>query len=182
MGAAGKAKGQGTRGARRGMFYIFAALALAGLLAGCASTAAQGEPKLRVLDAWARPTVVSSAATGGAPVSGQGVASQAASSSAVYLTIVNDGDAPDSLVGARSAAASDVELHESVREGDFVRMRPASRIAVPAKGKVAVTPGGLHIMLVGLKQELAPGSTVPLTLRFERSGQVSLEVPVQAER
>ena len=53
--------------------------------------------------------------------------------------------------------------------------------AVPAKGRLALAPGGGHVMLMGLKSGLKAGGTVPLTLKFERAGEVKLAVPVAAQ-
>ena len=56
----------------------------------------------------------------------------------------------------------------------------AAGIVEAAGPGVALRPGGLHIMLVGLAQAARPGTTVPLTLQFERAGSITLELPVQA--
>jgi copper(I)-binding protein len=59
-------------------------------------------------------------------------------------------------------------------------MREVPAIEIPAGGKVALTPGGLHIMLVGLKAPLATGRSFPLVLRFEKAGEVKVEVKVES--
>lgn len=99
---------------------------------------------------------------------------------AAFLTVANhDGVAADRLVAARTPAADKAELHEHVRDGDVMRMRPvAGGIEIPPGATVALAPGGLHIMLIGLKAPLAAGSRVPLTLVFERAGEVAVELAV----
>lgn len=97
-----------------------------------------------------------------------------------FLTIRNTGTAADTLVAASSPAAARVELHTSLREGDIMRMRPVENIPVPAGGSVSLAPGGLHMMLIGLTRPLAVGQVIPVTLRFERSGQVTVNMAVQA--
>ncbi|WP_458093476.1 copper chaperone PCu(A)C [Roseomonas sp. WA12] len=97
-----------------------------------------------------------------------------------FLTIRNAGTQPDRLLSASSPAARTTEVHETVREGDVMRMRPVAALDVPAGGSVALRPGGAHVMLIGLAQALRPGTTLPLTLTFERAGTVEVQVAVQA--
>ena len=98
---------------------------------------------------------------------------------AVYLTLRNTGAAPDALVGASSAAAEVVELHETIRDGEVMRMRPIAKLDVRPGEVLEMKPGGLHIMLINLKQALRPGERVPLTLTFEHGAALALEVPVR---
>lgn len=97
-----------------------------------------------------------------------------------FMTLRNGGPEPDRLISAASPAARVVELHTHIREGDVMRMRPVQDIPVPAGQAVELRPGGLHIMLIGLTAPLQVGSRVPLTLRFERAGEVRVELAVQA--
>ncbi|MBS7811263.1 copper chaperone PCu(A)C [Roseococcus pinisoli] len=97
-----------------------------------------------------------------------------------FVTIRNTGTEPDRLVAASSPAASRVELHTSLREGDVMRMRPVETIEIPAGGSVALAPGGFHMMLLGLTRSLEVGQVIPLSLRFERAGQVTVNLTVQA--
>jgi len=97
-----------------------------------------------------------------------------------YMTLRNRGAQPDRLVSASTAAARAVELHTHIREGDVMRMRPVEAIAVPAGGTVTLQPSGLHLMLVGLTEPLRRGAEVPVTLRFERAGEVRAVLSVQA--
>ncbi len=57
-------------------------------------------------------------------------------------------------------------------------MRPVEAIPVAAGGTVTLAPGGLHMMLIGLRQALKPGDSFPLTLRFEKAGPVETTVKV----
>ncbi|MBY0338193.1 MAG: copper chaperone PCu(A)C, partial [Acetobacteraceae bacterium] len=97
-----------------------------------------------------------------------------------YLVIRNAGAQPDRLVAASTPAAQRVELHTHIREGEVMRMRPVADIAVPASGSVALQPGGLHLMLMGLTRALNEGESVPVTLRFERAGEITVELAVRA--
>lgn len=96
-----------------------------------------------------------------------------------YLTIRNAGPA-DRLLSASTPAATRIELHTHLRDGDVMRMRPVEDIPVPANGSVTLQPSGLHLMLIGLTRPFAVGESVPVTLRFERAGEVVVNLPVQA--
>ena len=73
-----------------------------------------------------------------------------------------------------------MELHTHIRDGDVMRMRPVNDIPVPANGEVSLQPGGLHLMLIGLARPLNDGQSIPVSLRFERAGEVTVELAVQA--
>jgi copper(I)-binding protein len=98
---------------------------------------------------------------------------------AAYLEIRNSGKAPDRVVGAASPAAERVELHVQLREGDVLKMREVPGFDVPARQRLTLRPGGSHLMLVGLKKPLAVGERIPLTLRFERAGELKIELEIQ---
>jgi copper(I)-binding protein len=95
-----------------------------------------------------------------------------------YMVIRNDGSAPDKLLAASSPAAEKVETHVTVKEGDVFRMRQVNGYDIPARGSFELKPGGPHLMLVNIKAPLKEGAKVPLTLRFERAGEVKTELPV----
>ncbi len=94
-----------------------------------------------------------------------------------WLTIRNSGEA-DRLVGAETPAAERVELHKHVHEGGVMMMRRLEAIDIPAGGEAALEPGGDHLMLFRLEAGLKTGSTFPLTLLFEKTGAVTVEVRV----
>jgi copper(I)-binding protein len=96
-----------------------------------------------------------------------------------YLTIRNAGPA-DKLVSASSPAAEKVETHVTMKDGDISRMREVKGYAVPANGKLDLTPSGSHLMLVNIKAPLKEGDRVPLVLRFEKAGEVKTELAVRA--
>ena len=145
------------------------------LLLGCAlalvcglSVAQGADPTIQVEDAWARQAPMMPPA--GHLHGGTG---------AVYVTLRNTGAAPDALVGASSQAAEVVELHETIRDGEVMRMRPVGSLALPAGATLEMKPGGLHIMLINLKRALRPGERVPVVLTFEHGASLTLEVPVR---
>lgn len=134
-----------------------AGLALAIGLAGQAN--AEGPA---VTDAWARATP------------------PGASVAAAYLVVDNTGGAADRLLGVASTAADRVEVHETRREGEVMRMRKAEPLAIAAGERVSLAPGGLHVMLMGLRAPLRQGDRLPLVLRFERAGEIQVEAAVLA--
>lgn len=96
-----------------------------------------------------------------------------------YFVLENQGDTDDRLLAVSSPVADKVELHTHIRDGEVMRMRHVDDIAVPAGESVALEPGGLHVMLMGLKQPLEEGKNFPLTLEFEHAGSVTVDVVVQ---
>lgn len=96
-----------------------------------------------------------------------------------YLVIRNPDGAPDRLIGASSPVCERVEMHVSVTEGDVVKMRQRQSLPVPANGRLELKPGAGHLMFVGLKQPFKQDDKVPLTLRFERAGEVNTELYVE---
>lgn len=116
-------------------------------LAGCTAQ----EPRIAVHDGWARATGRSDSA-------------------AAYVTIENKG-AADRLTGVRSSVGQAM-LHETSTDGGIMRMRPIEPeqgLVVPSNGKLALAPGGAHIMVMGLKQQLTAGDRFTITLLFARS-------------
>jgi Uncharacterized protein conserved in bacteria len=101
------------------------------------------------------------------------VASPAVKNSAAFLTIENKGPA-DRLIGVSGDIANKLELHTMVREGGVMKMREVQAMDIPANGKLELKPGGMHLMLIGLKDGLKDGQKFPLTLKFEKAGEVKL--------
>lgn len=96
-----------------------------------------------------------------------------------YVTMTNTGREPDRLVSASSDLADVVEIHEmSMRDGVMV-MRPVEEgLPIVAGQTVALTSGGYHLMLTGLKAPLVEGKSVAVTLQFERAGKMAVLLDV----
>ncbi|MCU0839063.1 MAG: copper chaperone PCu(A)C [Rhodospirillales bacterium] len=103
----------------------------------------------------------------------------AAANGAAYMVISTSGNEADQLIGATSPVAATVELHTHVMEGDVMRMRPVKAIEVNAGEPAVLKPGGLHVMLIGLRAPLKQGASFPLTLTFAKSGTVTVNVDVE---
>jgi periplasmic copper chaperone A len=94
-----------------------------------------------------------------------------------YLTVVSSG-AADRLVGAASPAAARVEMHVTLRDGEVMRMREVKAFDLPAKGRLELKPAGAHLMFVDLKRPFKQGDKVPVTLKFEKAGEVKIDLLV----
>lgn len=125
-------------------------------------TACAGEQTLQVRDAWARPM----------PAAGNG---------GVFFVIDNATGETERLLSASAPIAQTAELHQSMMHDGMMQMQMQAFVEIPARSKVTFKPGGLHVMLIGLKQDLKPGDTFPLTLIFEKSGELTIEVTVRQE-
>lgn len=96
-----------------------------------------------------------------------------------YVTIANAGSEADRLVSASSPVAEMVQLHQMKMEGEVMKMNEVEGgIEIPAGGTVTLAPGGLHIMFMGLKERFVEGGKVPVTLTFEKAGEVTIELDV----
>lgn len=111
---------------------------------------------LKIEDAKARATVPAQKMSGG------------------FMKIENKGGA-DKLLAASSSVSKTMELHTMSMEGNVMKMREIKAIEIPANGKVELKSGGLHLMFIDLKEQLKPGSTIKVKLKFEKAGEV--EVP-----
>jgi copper(I)-binding protein len=130
------------------------------LLLSVLTAQAQTAPKVEA--AWARPTVNGQSGGGG------------------FLKITG-GNANDRLMSASAGVSKVVELHTMEMDGNVMRMRAIDAIAIPAGSTVELKPGGNHVMFMGLTQTLKAGDRFPLTLRFEKAGEVKVEVQVAAQ-
>jgi copper(I)-binding protein len=135
---------------------LLAALVLLG------SAAAHAE--VTVAEPWVRATVPAQKATG------------------AFMQLKSDVDAR--LVSAASPVAGVVELHEMLMDKDVMKMSPVSGLDLPAGQGVELKPGGYHVMLMDLKQQVKVGDEVPLTLTIENKdgsrATVELRAPVRA--
>jgi copper(I)-binding protein len=99
--------------------------------------------------------------------------------SAFFMVLENTADRDHALVAAESGVAKAVELHNHSMEGSMMRMRRVEQIGLGAGESVALRPGGLHVMLIGLIRQLEPGQRVDLTLVFEDGSRSDVEAPVR---
>jgi periplasmic copper chaperone A len=101
-----------------------------------------------------------------------------AGSSQIVVAITNEGDGDDRLVGAETPAALDVEVHLTELADGRATMAVLDEVELPAGETVRFRPGALHLMLVVPDETVAVGGTFELTLRFDRSDEVTVPVEV----
>ena len=135
---------------------LFLALALPGAV--MAHSFSQGD--IRVMHPWA-----SVAATG--------------ASSPVYMTLTNAGTEPDKLLAVEAKAAGRVEIQKAKKGSGATSYETIPAVDLGAKKTVQMQPGGMRVLLSDLKEPLRHEYTVPLTLVFERSGRVEIQVVIQ---
>lgn len=97
-----------------------------------------------------------------------------------YFTIRNVGNGADRLLRVSSPAAQTVELHAMTMDGNLMKMRVIRALDIPAGSSVTLRTGGSHVMLTGLRQRLAIGDRVPLTLIFQKAGTLEVFADVEA--
>jgi periplasmic copper chaperone A len=132
------------------------AAAMLSLSAGAALAA-----DLEVKSPWVRGTVAGQKATG------------------AFMELASPSGA--TIVGASSPVAGVTEIHEMKMDGGVMKMRAMPRLEVGAGKPVSLVPGGYHVMLMDLKQQLKKGDTVPLTLQVENKDKKVETVEIKAE-
>lgn len=146
------------------LFMACAAL-LAGMTPSINGAAFAAETKvgnISIEHAWARPSL------GKAP------------NSAAFMKITNHGTTDDVLVSVKTTVAKTAELHTHINEGGVMRMRHVpDGIPIPAGKTVELKPGGYHVMMMGLTQELPKGTDTIVTLTFRDAGQVDVTAAVE---
>ena len=131
-----------------------------GMLVFSATNAMAGD--IMVNDAWARAS---------AGMAGAGAA---------FMEIKNMGASDDKLISASSNISAKTELHTHMMDGDIMKMRQVEFIDVAGNSTTELKPGGYHVMFMGLKNMLVEGTSFPLTLTFEKAGNIDLTVNVMS--
>ncbi len=131
------------------------------IILGFAAPALAGD--VSAVKAWARAT---------SPANKTGIA---------FVTLANLGASPDSLTGAATPVAANVEFHAHVHKDGLMKMQPQPKVELAAGQTLEFNPGGLHLMLVDLKSQLKPGQSFPLTLTFAKAGNVDVVVTVEGQ-
>lgn len=101
-----------------------------------------------------------------------------AKSAAVYLTLMNHGSEADTLTAIKTDSAETAEAHQTLDENGVMKMRAVETLSVNPHETVTFEPGGLHIMLTGLKAPLIEGQHIMLVMMFEKAGEIGVDVPV----
>lgn len=97
-----------------------------------------------------------------------------------FMTITNTGTTDDRLVKATSTVSGMTQIHTMKMEGDVMKMEELKDgIVIPAGGSVVLKPKSLHIMFMGLKQQVSEGESFTGTLTFEKAGTVTIDYEVK---
>ena len=140
-------------------FFLMLALLLAPSLVLAHSYELQN---IKISHAWARATASS------------------AKNGAVFIPLLNSGKVQDALIAASTPVAELVEIHETVKHGEIHKMEHQHDLQLVPNKPVAMRPGGKHLMLMGLKQQLKEDDKFPMTLEFAKAGKIEIEVWVHA--
>lgn len=123
---------------------------------------AEDSDAIMVSQAWARPSLAG------------------AKNGAAYFTLTNHAGTSDTLTGASTPVAEKAELHrDEMMKNGVMTMRPAGPLALASGATVTLAPGGLHLMLMGLKRPLKPGDRFPITLTFAHRPPITAEATVE---
>ena len=114
-----------------------------------------------VKDAWVRGTTPAQKATG------------------AFMEITSSETA--ALLTASSPVAGVVEIHTMKMEDGVMKMRALPKLDLPAGKAVKLAPGGNHVMLMDLKQQMKKGDVVPITLKIEGADKKVQTLEIKAE-
>lgn len=159
--------------------FIVAILLVVMALAACSS--GPEEATIVIEEPWARPGQMKMAGEGeGMDMESEGEGMAMAGTSAIFMTIRNDGREDDRLVGVSGDAAEFVEMHTTETRDGVTMMAKIPGIDIPGGDEVVLEKGGLHIMLINLYEDLNEGDTVTVELQFEKSGPQTVTAEVRA--
>lgn len=123
-------------------------------------TTCGAEKGIEIHSAWMRPA-------------GQG------ENGAIYFVIHNHSSQADELISVTSDIAAAAEMHESKMSEDIMQMTRVESVPLEPYAEIEFTPGGLHVMLVDLMNDLKVGDQIEVTLHFKNSEDIKVTVPVR---
>lgn len=151
---------------KKSLVALSALTLISASLTGCSVVADEGHDALQVSHGWVRVSEYSDHEGG---------------MTGAFATIENHTDHDVTLVGGSAEIAGMVEVHEVVMLDGEMKMQPKDGgILIKSGQKVTLEPGGLHVMLMGLKQAILEGDEVTLTLDFEGAEDQTFTWPAKA--
>ena len=102
----------------------------------------------------------------------------AVKNSAAFMSFDNKG-AADKLISVTGDVAKEIQIHSMITEAGVMKMREIKSLDIPANGKAELKPGGFHVMLIGIPDGLKEGTKFPLKLKFEKAGEVTVQVTAE---
>jgi copper(I)-binding protein len=119
-------------------------------------------PQIKIENAWMR-------------IGGKGT------NSALYFDIKNTSSKDDELTDVFSDIAKVVQIHETYKQGDNLGMRKVESIKIKGNSTFQLSPGGVHVMVIRLKEDLRPGDKKEFTLTFKHSGKLKIKATVKSD-
>lgn len=153
---------------KKALVALSALTLVSATLTGCATAAGSvdGHDELHFSDGWVRVSEYSDHVDG---------------MTGAFATIENHTDHDVTLVGGTAEIANMVEVHEVVMIDKEMKMQAKEGgILIKAGESVTLEPGGLHVMLMGLKKPILEGDEVTLTLDFEGYDDQTFTWPAKA--
>lgn len=119
-------------------------------------------PQIKIENAWMRPA-------------NKGM------NAALYFEINNPTLKDYELVDVFSDIAKVVQIHETYKQGENLGMRKVESITIKSKTTFHLAPGGFHVMVIRLKENLKPGDKKEFTLTFKNHGKIKIIAVVKDE-
>lgn len=120
-----------------------------------------GDGGVEVVDAWARPSP------------------EVAASAAFYVSLDNNADTGDAIVGATSGRCGSIEVHETVVDEDVMEMQQVDELVLPPGETVVMEPGGFHLMCMMVSESLAEGEIVDVDITLRSGSTMTVSVDVE---
>lgn len=126
-----------------------------------AASASAADAPIVVHDAWLRASLGQSPNTAG------------------YMKIENRGASEDKLIGVTVSGANMAHVHESIMKDGVMQMNAVDALTIKPGQAMEMKPGGLHVMIMGLKTPIKVGETIQLRLQFARAGEITVDAQVR---
>ncbi len=97
---------------------------------------------------------------------------------ALFMVIENKSDKEDVLVSVKTDIAKMSMIHKTINENGIMKMVHVHELKIPPYSKIELKPGGIHIMLMGLKRPLKEGEKISIELIFKNAGSIKIKAPV----
>ena len=92
----------------------------------------------------------------------------------MFMEITNPTSSEITLVGGSSTSGI-VEIHETVMGDTGMQMQEINGgVEIPAGGTVMLQPGGFHVMIMGLSEDVVAGDELTVDLEFDGHPNVSV--------
>jgi periplasmic copper chaperone A len=151
------AKNQGVTMKR--IFFIGLVLGLL-FLSGCAAKPAASIGPIQVFDPWVR-------------------VAKSGDNTGSFMLIKNTGSQSDRLLKVECGVSMMTGLHETIMDGDVMKMSEIPALDIPANGQVELKSGGYHVMMMSVSQDLKEGEMMKMTLTFEKAGPLEIEAVIK---